>query len=77
MGLDVDGKRIICEGDGPSEKYTLRVDDRVRAAVRGVKARLGQTQIDVEVKKRVVSQGHSGPNPRLGVRRTTGLGGRR
>jgi Protein of unknown function (DUF3071) len=50
VGLDVDGKRIICEGDNPSEKFVLRADDRLRAAVRGDAARLGQTQIDVEVK---------------------------
>lgn len=68
VGLDVDGKRIICEGDGPSEECTLRVDEGPCATVCGVKARLGQTLIDSEVKKRVVSQTHSGPNPRLGVR---------
>jgi hypothetical protein len=50
VGLDVDGKRIICEGDDPSERFALRADDRLRAAVRGQTARLGQTEIDVEVK---------------------------
>lgn len=50
VGLDVDGKRIICECDDPAETFALWADDRLRAAVRGDKARLGQTQIDVEVK---------------------------
>ena len=35
VGLDVDGKRIICEADDASEKFVLRPDDRLRAAVRG------------------------------------------
>lgn len=34
VGLDVDGKRIICEADS-GEKFLLRSDDRLRAAVRG------------------------------------------
>ena len=38
VGLDVDGKRIICESDDPSEKFILRPDDRLRAAVRGDKS---------------------------------------
>src|ERR1700744_4567022 len=53
VGLDVDGKRIICEsyhqnGD-PAEKFKIRVDERLRAAVRGDGARVGQTHIDIEV----------------------------
>jgi hypothetical protein len=50
IGLDVDGKRIICEGRDPSDKYSLRVDDRLRAALRGDRARLGQIAMDIEVK---------------------------
>src|SRR3954464_6193203 len=49
VGLDVDGKRIICEGDDPNEKFILRADDRLRAAVRGDKSGAGQTQSDAEV----------------------------
>jgi len=53
VGLDVDGKHIICEstkdnGD-PGEKFKIRVDDRLKAAVRGDGTRVGQTHIDVEV----------------------------
>jgi Protein of unknown function (DUF3071) len=49
VGLDVDGKRIICETDDSSETFVLRADDRLRAAVRGDKVASSQTQIDVEV----------------------------
>jgi hypothetical protein len=49
VGLDVDGKHVICESDDPGEKFTLRVDDRLRAAVRGDEAGAGQTHIDIEV----------------------------
>ncbi|MGV9802970.1 septation protein SepH [Mycobacterium sp. NPDC003449] len=49
VGLDVDGKRIICESDDSKEMFSLRVDDRLRAAVRGDQVASNQTQIDVEV----------------------------
>ena len=49
VGLDVDGKHIICEGDNPADKFRVRVDDRLRAAVRGDEARVNQTHIDIEV----------------------------
>jgi hypothetical protein len=50
VGIDVDGKRIICEVDDSNEKFVLRADDRLRRAVRDEKSRQGQTQIDIEVK---------------------------
>ena len=49
VGLDVDGKRIICEADGSGEKFILLSDDRLRAAVRGDKTVSTQTQVVVEV----------------------------
>lgn len=49
VGLDVDGKRIICEADGSGEKFTLRRDDRLRAAVRGDQMGSSQTRDEVEV----------------------------
>jgi hypothetical protein len=53
VGLDVDGKHIVCEGapgNGSSaEKFRVSIDDRLRAAVRGDGARVAQTQIDIEV----------------------------
>jgi hypothetical protein len=50
IGLDVDGKSIICEGRDSSDKYSIRVDDRLRSALRGDRARLGQIAMDIEVK---------------------------
>lgn len=50
IGLDVDGKHVICEGGDPADKFLIQVDDRLRAAVRGDRSRLGQTQRDNEVK---------------------------
>ncbi|AEV73225.1 Protein of unknown function (DUF3071) [Mycolicibacterium rhodesiae NBB3] len=38
VGLDVDGKQIICEADDSGEKFLLLSDDRLRAAVRGERA---------------------------------------
>ncbi|MFM8598825.1 MAG: septation protein SepH [Mycobacterium sp.] len=43
IGLDVDGANIICEGGDPADKFLVRVDDRLRAAIRGDRTRLGQT----------------------------------
>lgn len=50
IGLDVDGKHVICEGGDPADKFLIRVDDRLRAAVRGDRAGLVQHQRDNEVK---------------------------
>ncbi|WNG86706.1 septation protein SepH [Mycobacterium sp. ITM-2016-00317] len=49
VGLDVDGRRIICETSDSDEKFILRTDDRLKAAVRGDRAGSNQTTIDVEV----------------------------
>ena len=49
VGLDDDGKHIICEGDDPADRFKLPADDQLRAAVRGDGARVAQTQIDIEV----------------------------
>lgn len=49
VGLDVDGRRIICETGDSGEKFVLRSDDRLQAAVRGDRAGSNQTTIDVEV----------------------------
>jgi len=50
IGLDVDGKHVICEGGDPADKFLIRVDDRLRAAVRGDRSRFGQAPKDNEVK---------------------------
>jgi Protein of unknown function (DUF3071) len=53
VGLDVDGKHIICESTrdngNPGDRFKIKLDDRLRAAVRGDGARVGQTHIDIEV----------------------------
>ncbi len=49
IGLDVGGKHIICEGGNPADKFLIRLDDRLRAAVRGERSRPGQTR-DNEVR---------------------------
>lgn len=50
IGLDVGGNHIICEGGNPADKFLVRLDDRLRAAVRGDAARPGQPSRDSEVK---------------------------
>ncbi|NVN50014.1 septation protein SepH [Mycolicibacterium hippocampi] len=50
VGLDVDSRRIICETDDSGEKFVLRSDERLKAAVRGDQVSSNQTAIDVEVK---------------------------
>jgi hypothetical protein len=49
VGLDVDGKHIICESTKPGERFLLRADDRLRAAVRGETDRSRQPEVDIEV----------------------------
>ncbi|MGV0773848.1 septation protein SepH [Mycobacterium syngnathidarum] len=50
VGLNVDGRRIICESDDTAkDMFSLRVDDRLRAAMRGDKVASNQTDIDAEV----------------------------
>lgn len=47
VGLDVDGKRIICEVSDTSEMFILQPDDRLHAALRG--DRIGSTKPRIEV----------------------------
>lgn len=49
VGLDVDGKRIICEIADSTEKFILQPDDRLDAALRGERIATYKPQIDVEV----------------------------
>ncbi|MCV7280657.1 DUF3071 domain-containing protein [Mycolicibacterium flavescens] len=49
VGLDVDGKRIICEADGSGEKFILRPDERLRAAVRGDRVSSTSSRTEAEV----------------------------
>ena len=68
VGLDLDGKHIICEGDNPADKYKVRVDDRLRAAVRGDGARVNQTHIDIESNDLEFPHGVSSQAPRRPAR---------
>ena len=63
IGLDVDGKHLICEGGDPSDKFLIRLDDRLRAAARGERSRPGQNPRQ-RGQRRAATQGHSGPYPR-------------
>jgi Protein of unknown function (DUF3071) len=49
VGLDVDGKRIICEAAGTGEKFMLLPDDRLRAAVSGEKTAPSKSPPEGEV----------------------------
>lgn len=49
VGLDDNGEHIICEGDGPAERFKLLADDRLRAAVRAESPPPEQPQLDMEV----------------------------
>ena len=49
VGLDADGKYILCEGEDPAEQFKLPADDRLRAALRGDPAPPVQPQLDIPV----------------------------
>ena len=49
VGLDVDGKRIICETADSGEKFVLTPDERLHAALSGDNASPSPAQIEVEV----------------------------
>lgn len=49
VGLDDEGKYIICEGDDPADRFKLVADDRLRAAVRGESPQPEQPPLDMQV----------------------------
>jgi hypothetical protein len=49
VGLDADGKFILCDGAGPNEKFKLPADDRLRAAMNGEELPPEQPQLDIQV----------------------------
>jgi hypothetical protein len=49
VGLDDEGKYIICEGDDPAERFKLVADDRLRAALRGESPQPEQPPLDMQV----------------------------
>jgi hypothetical protein len=48
VGLSQDGKQIILATAETGEEFAIPVDDRLRAALRGDRARLGQLEIQME-----------------------------
>lgn len=48
IGLDVDGKSVICEDPAGGERFLIPVDERLHAAARGDVTPLGQTATEVE-----------------------------
>lgn len=49
VGLDVDGRHVLCEDDQP-HRYKLLVDDQLRAAVQGESIRVRHAPIELEPK---------------------------
>jgi Protein of unknown function (DUF3071) len=49
VGLDHDGKHVICEGAEPAEQFKLVADDRLRAALRGETPPPEQPPLDMQV----------------------------
>ncbi|QHN19735.1 DUF3071 domain-containing protein [Gordonia amarae] len=48
VGVDTDGKRVICQDPETTERFVIVADERLRAAARGDLSRLGQIQIEME-----------------------------
>jgi hypothetical protein len=49
VGLDDEGKYVICEGDGPTERFKLVADDGLRALLRGESPPPEQPPLDIQV----------------------------
>jgi Protein of unknown function (DUF3071) len=52
IGLEDDGKTVICEDPIRGERFQLPVDERLRAAARGDATRLGQIAVELESQMR-------------------------
>ncbi|MCP2169233.1 septation protein SepH [Goodfellowiella coeruleoviolacea] len=52
VGLDDDGKSVICEDPASGERFAIPADERLRAAARGDLTRLGQIAIELESQMR-------------------------
>lgn len=48
IGLEADGKSLVCEDGESQEKFSLAVDDKLRAAARGDLTPQGKTETDRE-----------------------------
>ena len=51
VGLSADGSRLVVEAPG-GEQFALPMDERIHAALRGDRARLGQLQIELDSRLR-------------------------
>lgn len=49
VGLDADGKYLICEGPTATDKYRVPADERLQAALRGEPAAPEQPELDIEI----------------------------
>jgi hypothetical protein len=49
VGLDADGKNIICQGGSTDDQFKLPLNDRLRAAIRGEAPAPEHPQLDIEV----------------------------
>ena len=49
VGLDPDGKHIVCETGDPAEQFKLAINDQLRAAVRGEQVQPDQPLLDIVV----------------------------
>jgi hypothetical protein len=49
VGLDADGKHIVCATGDPAEQFKLAVNDQLRAAMRGERVPPEQPQLDISV----------------------------
>ncbi|HEY9314544.1 septation protein SepH [Williamsia sp.] len=48
IGLEPDGKKVICQDTESGEKFRIPADDTLRAAARGDLTRMGQIEIEME-----------------------------
>ncbi len=48
IGVEADGSSILCQDPDSGEKFHIPADDRLRAAARGDRSRLGQIEIEME-----------------------------
>jgi hypothetical protein len=49
VGLDADGKHLICESNEPTEQFKVRADDQLRDALRREAAPPEQPHLDIEI----------------------------
>lgn len=48
VGVEADGTHVICQDPETAERYRIAADERLRAAARGDRSRLGQIEIEMQ-----------------------------